>query len=57
MIVSKANYCVAYEETHSNRVSDFRDFDCSLFPVTILFDFLLFLSFKVCKYLLVFQGF
>ena len=27
-----ANYSVAYEETQSNRVSDFRDFVCSLFP-------------------------
>ena len=27
-----ANYSVAYEETQSNQVSDFRDFVCSLFP-------------------------
>ena len=26
-----------YEETESNRVSDFRDFVCSLFPKAILF--------------------
>ena len=30
---------VANEETQSNRVSDFRDFVCSLFPKAILFDF------------------
>ena len=37
---SLANYiCVAYEETQSNRVSDFRDFVCSLFPKANLFDF------------------
>ena len=29
----------AYEETQSNRVSDFRDFVCSLLPKAILFDF------------------
>ena len=28
-----------YEETRSNRVSDFCDFVCSLFPKAILFDF------------------
>ena len=38
-IYSLANYSVAYEETQSNRVSDFRDFVCSLFPKAILFDF------------------
>ena len=32
---------VAYEKTQSNRVSDFRDFVCSLFPKVILFDFYL----------------
>ena len=26
----------SYEETQSNRVSDFRDFVCSLFPKAIL---------------------
>ena len=31
-ICSLANYSVAYEETQSNRVYDFRDFVCSLFP-------------------------
>ena len=35
-----ANYSVAYEETQSNRVSDFRDFVCSLFPKAIFFDLL-----------------
>ena len=40
-VCSLANYSVAYEETQSNRVSDFRDFVCSLFPKVILFDFLL----------------
>ena len=40
-ICSLANYSVPYEETHSNRVSDFRDFVCSLFPNAILFYFLL----------------
>ena len=30
-VCSLANYSVAHEETQSNRVSDFRDFDCSLF--------------------------
>ena len=38
-ICSLANYGVAYEETQSNRVSDFCDFACSLFPEGILFDF------------------
>ena len=40
------NYNVAYEETHSNRVSIFHDFVCFLFPNAFLFlilfvDFLL----------------
>ena len=30
---------VACEETQSNRVSDFRNFVCSLFPMAILFYF------------------
>ena len=39
-VCSHANYSVAYEETQSNRVSDFRDcFVCSLFPKAILFNF------------------
>ena len=33
------SYSVAYEETQSNRVSDFCDFVCSLFPKAILFYF------------------
>ena len=33
------NYYVAYEETQSNRVSDFREFVFSLFPKAILFYF------------------
>ena len=36
---SYANYSVAYKETQSNRISDFRDFVCSLFPKAILFNF------------------
>ena len=36
-VCSLANYSVAYEET--NRVSDFRDFVCSLFQKAILLDF------------------
>ena len=36
---SLANYSVAYEETPLNRVSDFREFVCSLFPKAILFYF------------------
>ena len=39
VLCSLANYSVAYEETQSNRVSDFRDFVCSLFPKAILFNF------------------
>ena len=35
-VCSLANYSVAYEESQSNRVSDFRDFVCSLFPKAIL---------------------
>ena len=38
-VCSIANYDVAYEETQSNRVSDFCDFVCSLFPKAILFYF------------------
>ena len=38
-VCSLANYKVAHEETQSNRVSDFRDFVCSLFPKAIVFDF------------------
>ena len=37
-VCSVANYSVAYEETQSNRVSDFRDFVCSLFPKAIRSD-------------------
>ena len=37
----RGDYSVAYEATQSNRVSDFRDFVCSLFPKAILFDFYL----------------
>ena len=36
---SPTNYGVTYEETQSNRVSDFRDFVCPLFPKAIIFDF------------------
>ena len=38
-VCSLANYSVAYEETQSNRVTDFRDFVCSLFPKAIFFYF------------------
>ena len=38
-ICSLANYSVTSEETQSNRVFDFRDFVCSVFPKAILFDF------------------
>ena len=39
-VCSIANYSVvAYEETQSNRVFDFRDFVCSLFPKANLSDF------------------
>ena len=37
-------YGVAYLETQSNRVSDFRDFVCSLFQKAVLFDFYLYLT-------------
>ena len=38
-VCSLANYSVAYVETQSNRVFDFRNFVCSLFPKAILFYF------------------
>ena len=38
-VCSLANYSVAYEETQSNRVSNFHDFVCSLFPKANHFDF------------------
>ena len=38
-VCSLANYSLAYEETRSNRVSDFHDFVYSLFTKAILFDF------------------
>ena len=34
---SLANYSVAYEETQSNQVSYFCDFECSLFPKAIFY--------------------
>ena len=37
------------KETQSNRVSDFRDFVCSLFPNAILFDF----YFALCYFVIV----
>ena len=37
-VCSLENYSVAYEETQSNRVSDLRDFVCSLFSKAIIFD-------------------
>ena len=39
-VCSLANYSVAYEETQSNRVSDFRDFVCSLFPKATFLTFI-----------------
>ena len=45
---SLAYYNVAYEETHSNRVSYFRDFVCSLFPKQFFFFLLLFYSTVAC---------
>ena len=39
MLCSLENYSVAYEKTQSNRVSDFCDFVCSMFPKAIRFDF------------------
>ena len=41
-VCNLANYSVAYEETYSNQVSDFRDFVCSLFSKAILFYFYLY---------------
>ena len=41
---SLTNYSVAYEETQSNRVSDFRGFMCYLFLKAILLDFYLFIK-------------
>ena len=46
-VCSLANYSVAYEETHSNRISDFRDFVSSLLPKAILFNF----YFTVAKFI------
>ena len=40
-VCSLANCRFAYEETQSNRVSDFRDFLCVLFPKAIFFTFTL----------------
>ena len=42
-VFSLANYSIAFEETQSNRVSDFRDILCSLFPTAMHFDFYLYL--------------
>ena len=39
-----ANYRVAYEETKSNRVSDFRDLVRSLFPKAIFFLFFIYMA-------------
>ena len=39
-VCSLSNYRVAYEETQSNRVSDFRDFVYCLFPKATFFDIL-----------------
>ena len=51
-VCSLENYSVAYEETQSNRVSDFRDVVCSLFPKAILFYFYFILCDHVVAYLL-----
>ena len=40
-VCSLANNTVAYEETQSNRVTDFRNFVYSLFPTVILLDFII----------------
>ena len=50
--ISLANYSITYEETQSNRVSDFRDFVCSLFLKAILFDFYFLLGGGECSFLL-----
>ena len=47
-VCSLANFSDAYKETQSNRVSDFRDLMCSLFPKAILFDFY---SYEILEYL------
>ena len=39
-IYSLANYSFAYEETQSNRVSDFHNVVCSLFPKAFFFTFI-----------------
>ena len=44
VLYSLANYSIAYEETQSNRVLDFRDFVCSLFPKALTFIILMFNS-------------
>ena len=44
-VCSLAIYSVAYEETQSNRVSDFRNFVFSLFPKTITVFFFFFFFF------------
>ena len=41
-VCSLTNCSVAYEETQSNRVSDFRDCESSLFPKAILLTFIIF---------------
>ena len=38
-VCSLANRSVAYEDTQSNLVSDFRDFECSFFPILFFFYF------------------
>ena len=52
-VCSLANYSVAYEETQSNQVSEFRDFVCSLFHKAILFDFLFICGVCFCHYLFI----
>ena len=47
-VCSLVNYSVAYEDTQSNRVFDFHDFVCSLFPKAILFDLYFSISAIVC---------
>ena len=49
-VCSLANYSVTYKETNSNRVSDFRDYVCSLFPKAILFYFyFILLQLMLCR--------
>ena len=54
-VCSLANYSVAHEETKSNRLSNFCDFVCSLFPKVIFFYFYftIYVILCFCMYVLV----